>query len=169
MEDSIEIVPVTDKTIGEALSLVHRIFPHPSEEEDPDLWFKMSLEPENYSEQMRENGARDVRYFVAVDKKTNKVVGTTGLYHLNEDPPGTIWLGWYCVDPEFRRRGIGRSILQWTIDKARSEGESTLRLYTPPEEDVDAQIVYDKFGFETTGTEQKAGYSIAYKQLKLHV
>ena len=167
MEDNIEIVPVTDKTVGEALSLIHGIFPHPSEEENPDLWFQMSLEPEKYSEQMRKNGARDVRYFTVIDRQTNQVIGTTGLYHLNEDPDGTVWLGWYCVDPKFQGKGIGKQILQWTIDKARSEGESILRLYTSPEESPVAQLVYDKFGFKTTDIEQKADSKIVYKQLKL--
>lgn len=165
--DSIEIVPVTDKTVGKALSLIHRLFPNPTEEESPDLWFKMSLEPEKYSKEMRENGARDVRYFVAIDKKTNKIISTTGLYHLNEDPSGTVWLGWYCVDPKFQGQGIGREVLQWTIDKARTEGESVLRLYTSPKESPVAQIVYDKFGFKLTGSEEKNGEAIVYRQLEL--
>jgi hypothetical protein len=93
MDENIEIVPVTDKTVEEALNIIHKVFSDPTEEENPDLWFQMSLNPEKYSDQMRRKGTRDVRYFVAIDKKTNKVIGTTGLYHLNEDQPGTVWLG----------------------------------------------------------------------------
>ncbi len=167
VKENIQIIPVSAETIDPALNLIHQIFPHTTPEEDPDLWFKMSIDPEKYTDKIRENGCRDVRYFVALNKETNQVIGTTGLYHLNKDLPGTVWLGWFCVDPNFRRKGIGRYMLGWTIDKAKSEGESTLKLYTSPKESPEAQILYDKFGFISIGEDLKDGSPVTYKELQI--
>jgi ribosomal protein S18 acetylase RimI-like enzyme len=72
------------------------------------------------------------------------------------------------LDPEYRGKGLGKEVLRWTIDKAKREGNSVLRLYTSPNEDLAiAQVVYDKFGFVTTKTEEKGGENVIYKELAL--
>ena len=164
--NNIKIVPLSEETKEKSLKLLEDIFHAFDEEEDPYIWFKISLEPEKNTEMMKEHGVRDVRYFVVLDK--DKVIGTTGLYHILSEPQETVWLGWFCLDPKYRGQGLGKMVLSWTIDRAREEGNNLLKLYTSPNENLSiAQKLYDKFGFKTTKTEQKNGETVIYKELDL--
>lgn len=168
MSKDIEIVPLSKDTIQEGLFLLQKVFHTFMGEEDPYYWFKVSLEPEKNKKVMLKRGVSEVRYFIVKDKTNNKIIGTTGLYHLTKDPKDTVWLGFYCLDSEYRGRGLGKEVLQWTIEKAKKEGNTTLCLYTTPNGDLAvAQVIYDKFGFITTKTEEKDGETIIYKELKL--
>lgn len=167
MDTSFTIAPVSTKTIDNALALLQRIFKTFDEIEDPYFWFKISLAPEKNAQIIHERGCRDVRYFVVLNSN-DKVIGTTGLYHLNRDPEKTVWLGFYCLEPEYRGKGIGKQVLSWTIEKAQTEGNTIMKLYTSPNEDLTtAQEIYDKFGFITTETEEKNGETVIYKELNL--
>ena len=167
MKTDIDLSLVSDNTLNQAVTLIHKIFPKTTPREDPDLWFKLSTDPQKFADQIKDGGCRDVRYFVATDKETGQVIGTTGLYHMLEDPQSVVWLGWFCVDPQYRRQGIGTYLLNWTIEKAKQENESKLLLYTSEEESPEAQILYAKFGFKTTKTQIEDGNLVTYKELQL--
>lgn len=168
MNKDIEILPLDNDNIEESLALLQKIFHTFTDEEDPYYWFKLSLEPEKNKELMLKRGVSDVRYFIVKDKTKNKVIGTSGLYHLTKDPKDTVWLGFYCLDVQYRGKGLGKEILQWTIDKAKKEGNTMLRLYTSFNEDLRvALVIYDKLGFVTTKIEEKDRETIIYKELKL--
>jgi GNAT superfamily N-acetyltransferase len=161
-----QIVPVSAKNIEEALALLQKVFITFTDEEDPYLWFKLSIEPEKNQKLMLEKGVRDIRYFAVLDDK--KIIGTTGLYHLVRDPNNTVWLGFYCLDESYRGKGLGRKILQWTVDKAKTEGNKMMQLYTSPNPGLEtAEQVYKKFGFKVTKTEEKAGEKTIYMELQL--
>lgn len=163
----IEIVPISHKNIHESLALLQKVFTTFTDEEDPYLWFKVSVEPDKHQDLMKEKGVRDIRYFAVLNKE-NKIIGTTGLYHLTKDPENTVWLGFYCLDADYRGQGLGRKILQWTLDQAKAEGNTTMLLYTSPNPGLDdAQKVYEKFGFVTTNKEVKNGEVTLYMKLKL--
>ena len=68
-------------------------------------------------------------YYIVYEN--NKIVGITGLY-VDEftQEKGVVWLGWFGVMPEYRRKGLGKKILELTIEMAKKKGFDTLRLYT---------------------------------------
>jgi lactoylglutathione lyase len=72
------------------------------------------------------------RYFdageVLVAIKEGQVVGQLQLI---EASPGATEINNLAVDPRFRRRGIGRTLVEAAIARARSHGYSTLLVATP--------------------------------------
>ncbi len=96
---------------------------------------------------LRLGGIRVPRFWVAVDE-ADRVLGTVGLYETGD---GVLWLGWFCTAPEARGRGVGRRLLNHAIDTARSEGQSSLRLYTSTDpNEAAAQILYERMGSRVT-------------------
>lgn len=161
-------VPVTQESFDETLKLLNKVFKTFTEEENPFVWYKVSLDPGKHADFMKTKGVRDVRYFSVIDKANKKVIGATGLYHLLRETPETVWLGFYCLDEKYRGQGIGKKILEWTVDKARNEGNTLLKLYTSPNEELEkAQEIYKKFGFIKTGEEEKNGEITTYMELAL--
>jgi ribosomal protein S18 acetylase RimI-like enzyme len=65
---------------------------------------------------------------------------------------GTLGMG---LLPEFRGQGIGRELMQRTIDAALAFGLTRIEL-TVRETNVNAIALYRKFGFETEGLHRKA-------------
>ncbi|HLC63521.1 MAG TPA: GNAT family N-acetyltransferase [Candidatus Nanoarchaeia archaeon] len=162
-----KIQPLSEETLEEALVLLIKVFnPSQDGEDYPGIWFPASLHPERHKELFKKLGVKQLQYYVAVEK--GKVIGTTGYYTLKEDEKEAYWLAWFCVDKEYRGRGVGTSLLEFIIEKARKEKKRYLRLYTSDNPDeADAQKLYDKFGFKTTKTEsvKHNRYKRQYKEL----
>ena len=79
----------------------------------------------------------------------NIVIGVTGLYSSEDiSITNSIWLGWFGVLEEFRRKGKGREILLDTIKKANDFSQKYpikfFRLYTSEIDNPTALILYDK-------------------------
>ncbi len=55
------------------------------------------------------------------------------------------------VRPAFRGHGLGRALMEWAMDEARAAGYSEIVGDTMPEM-RDALALYDRMGFERTGT-----------------
>lgn len=163
------IKKLTKKYLKDASGLANGVFRN--EPILPGVAFEASLDQKKFEELNRisENKISSLEYFVAVDE-TEKILGTIGLYSLEKDKKDTYWLGWYCVGPEFRGKGIGSKLLDFTIKKARQRGKKILRLYTStsPEEKT-AQLIYDSSGFKIVGIEKnnKSKFETIYKELKL--
>ena len=165
----IKVKKLSEKYLKEASFLANSVF----RDEDvlPGVPFKASLDQEKFEEfnKIAKYEYSSLEYFVAVDE-TEKVLGTTGLYSRREDEKDTDWLGWYCVDPKFRGKGIGSKLLDYTIRKAKERGKKFLRLYTSmsPKEKA-AQRVYNSRGFRTfrTETNEHSKYETIYKVLVL--
>ena len=116
--------------IEKAIHLLHSIFTEDvSVGEPPSDALRASLEPQKYQTFLKKWGIKTIEYFIVLDKYKS-VVGTTGLYTLNQDAQNTVWLGWYCIAPAKRGKGFGSMLLQWTIDEARSRGFEIMKLYT---------------------------------------
>ncbi|HEY9634392.1 MAG TPA: GNAT family N-acetyltransferase [Coleofasciculaceae cyanobacterium] len=75
-----------------------------------------------------------------------KIAGCAGLRKIGEDV-GEIKRMY--VRPEYRRRGIGRSLLEALISEARQIGYSTLRLDSAPFA-KEAQVLYRSVGFHNS-------------------
>ncbi len=90
-------------------------------------------------------GVNRQRVWVAV--KVGAVLGVTGLYEDEDDAPAAEWLGWFCVSPQARGRGIGAALLDFSIAEARRTGKPFLRLYTSNDEaERSAQALYESRG-----------------------
>ena len=50
----------------------------------------------------------------------NTVVGITGVYVEEKLDKDSIWLDWFCVLPEHRKKGYGKQIIEFTISYAKS-------------------------------------------------
>jgi len=81
-----------------------------------------------------------VEYFVAC--LDGKIVGTSGLYH---DDDETAWLGWFCVDASHRGCGIGGRLFRFSEIRARQQGFRALKLWTGQRDKV-AHRLYRRHG-----------------------
>lgn len=152
----IKLRGLSPSIFGSALDATRRIFPKVSDQQDIEEAYRMSLEPEIFESELKKQGIRSLKYWVATkSKKSHEIAGVTGLETMLEDEPEVAWLGWFGVTPEFRGKGFGRSLLKTTISKARTIGFDKLRLWTTtaPEE-IAAQDMYEDFDFRLTGDEE---------------
>lgn len=94
-------------------------------------------------------GVRHQRVWVATE--AGRVVGVTGLYEDEDDAPAALWLGWFCVDPAHRGRGLGSALLDFSISEAHRSNKAFLRVLTSdaPEEQA-AQSLYERRGLVIT-------------------
>jgi ribosomal protein S18 acetylase RimI-like enzyme len=104
----------------------------------------------------------------AIDQQTGRILGTSGLYAYTRDAAEAVWLAWFCVDPEFRRRGIGSRLLDFSIQEARRTGRDYLRLYTSDRpNEAAAQILYESRGLQVVARKRRLFYTIIYRELRL--
>jgi len=162
-----EIVPLSKENWREASNLVVKVFKsNPKDDDYPPRWFKASLNPERYKELYKKFNNKKIKYYVAVGNK--KIIGTTGFYVVEGDND-SYWLGWWCVDPKYRGKGIGKRLLRFIINKAKKSNKKFLRLYTSNDKnEMLANKIYDKLGFKITKTEPRGGNLIyCYRELKI--
>lgn len=124
---------------------------------------KASLNKDNCATIYKKLKIDYMQYFVA--KVENKVVGLVGIYtHI--DKPDIAWLGWYCVDSNFRGRNIGEQLLDFVTNKVSSFGFSEFHLYTGIDDFYDmARKLYQTKGFELYKTDKKNGLEYWSKKL----
>ncbi len=56
------------------------------------------------------------RFYVAEDRDEERVVGVCGWQADRGEGEGICWLGWFYVNPFFRRRGIGAALFRRVLD-----------------------------------------------------
>ena len=118
-----KIEPLSQDNIKRAVNLLNQIFVADKDLIDsPANAFHASLHPEEDEEFYKTHGLKTLYYFVVKDDDTSEVIGTTGLYTRIKDSKDVVWLGWYCVVPTYRGKGLGKELLSWTINKAKQEG-----------------------------------------------
>jgi len=156
MKANFSMEPLTCENFDETINVAFRVFPYDSPEE-LQFHFLLPLVPRNewcYLETYKDNqkwvdelsgvSCYSLRYI-----KENKIAGVTGLYSYI-DRPQEAWLGWFGIDPGFRRKGLGKRMLRWTIDEARNHGFKTLRIWTTNSPDTDAaRMLYKKNKFRS--------------------
>jgi putative acetyltransferase len=158
-------IPLSEKYLEQTIKLASEIFPDNVEKIwNPDRSFTFSLRQDPGPDEWRNQNRP--RYWIIVNNE-DEVVGVTGLYRMEGDPSDVVWLGWYCVRPDQRGKGVGRKLLEWTIEKARSEGFKKLKLYTSTSpNEARAQELYEKLGFKLVGEEQEEenNYKTLYRE-----
>ncbi len=124
----------------EAIETQRKIFP-----EDGLLNILASLDRELFQ---KESGILypddHIRYYLAYIAE--KPIGITGLYYQPGDTE-EMWLAWFGVLSEYRNKGYGTAILNWTMEEVLRQGRKVLRLYTDMIECGDAITLYEKLGF----------------------
>lgn len=157
------------KTLRAATRLVLFVFPDEGEDEDPQAELAASLDSETFQEFLEDFEISDLKYWVAIEARG--VVGIIGLYNDTQDEPSAVWLGWFCVHPDARGKGIGSQLLELAIHEAKGRGKKFLRLYTSTSEgELSAHRLYEAHGFRLTKREPWPGDNTVEKlcyQLKL--
>jgi GNAT superfamily N-acetyltransferase len=164
MNADLKFEPLSQERLEQALLLVKKCFP--DEYESAEVAYKESLGTDHYNSLW----TTYLQYWVVIDKDTDKIVALTGLYQDFEQAGDEVWLGWFCVDPDQRRRGLGRETLKWTIDFAKSQGYKYLRLWTSDHPDeAPAQALFESMGLKAFRQKHDAarGYNVVHRQLKL--
>jgi GNAT superfamily N-acetyltransferase len=105
-----------------------------------------SLLPEWLQSKFLPDGFGPARYKAVM--AANEIIGVTGLYTLKERP-NEAWVGWYGVRPDKQGRGMGKAILDATVQMARAGGHKTLRLWTSENNPLTekANKLYHRYGF----------------------
>ncbi len=164
----IRITPVSENTFHDAKKLVQRVFRFQSPAER--FFFLAFSKRDNpvIRSLTRLFGVNDIiNFWVALSEKKD-ILGTTGLYRYNKDKYEALWLAWFCVAPEARGKGIGKTLLAFSIREARKAGVRYLRLYTSDDpNERDAQFLYEKFGLKETERQRKLFYTKIYRELNL--
>lgn len=155
-------------TLEPATHLRDQVFPGMSNSRDGRS-LAASLFPDKYAQWFSTSGITHLNYWVAIDEATTQVIGLTGLYCESEDEKEAEWLGWFCVAPQFRGKGIGKELLEFTINQAKAKAKRYLRLYTweHPSSEV-ARRLYLKHSFYQIGEEKNSsGFKTIYVELQL--
>jgi GNAT superfamily N-acetyltransferase len=154
-----KIIPLSEEHLEETIKMANDVFPDDIDEKySPRKSLSTSIKFKENTELLEKSPMQKLDYWIALDDSTNKVVGVTGLYRRKNEPEDIIWLGWYCVNINERGKGIGRKLLEWTIDKARTEGFKKFKLYTSEDpNEARAQELYEKLDFKVVGKEANEG------------
>ena len=164
----IRITELRKDLIPEARALVARVFPGQTIMERMSFDFFARRSNPIVKSLARLFGISEFLNFWVAQNEQDRIIGTTGLYTYVRDEKEAVWLAWFCVDPGERGKGIGRELIEFSINKARGLGKQFFRLYTSdvPNE-ADAQILYEKYGFKVTERKKKPFYTLLYRELKL--
>ena len=87
--------------------------------------------------------AKDDNCFFIVHDKDN-IIGITGV-DVYREYPDTIWLDWYAILPEYRRKGYGEKVLLDTIMYCKNLNRfNVFRIETTYYKDRPVLFLYDK-------------------------
>lgn len=158
-KNKLKLEPLTTENLDDALIVGKSIFSNIGDSsKELEQNYRNSLIPRDQWDNL---GAREdltpfqsiycsppdtLNYYVA--RLNGKIVGVTGLYEY-KNKPDECWIGWFGIDPKHRGCGLGKELLSWTLEKARSMGKQTLWLWTSDHPDVSrASVMYSKAGFQ---------------------
>jgi len=155
--------------LREARKLVWRCFPWQTPLERLSFWAIANRHSPIMRRMMAWVGmAGFLDFWGAIDPQTGALLGITGLYQYTRDATEAVWLAWFCVDPEVRRRGIGSRLLDFSIEQAKRTGRKYLRLYTSDmSNEAAAQILYESRGLEIVARKWRLFYTVIYRELRL--
>ena len=86
-----------------------------------------------------------------VAEMDGRIVGATSYYFRDDQ----VRLAGVAVEPDFRRRGVARALIQWVVDNVCSEMHPTVGLYTI--EETGNPRIFEKIGFRTVSRRVATG------------
>jgi ribosomal protein S18 acetylase RimI-like enzyme len=138
--------------------------------EKTDIYkYYLSLFPILFQKIIRIFGhVRYSKYWVALNNK-EEIVGIIGIYFRDCDPKDVLWVSWFCVKKQYRRKGIGGKLLNHVISYAKENNKTKFKIYTSNHDnEKNAQYLYEKFGFLIIEeVEIDSGYVKIYREKKL--
>lgn len=168
----IVVETLTEPYLERTCAVVDACFPH--EPVHPDLTVRESLDKCHHLRQsiLKEYGEPldRIDFWIALDTDNDRVVGTSGLYYDMRDEDEAVWMEWFCVDPEYRGRGIGVALIDKAISEALRRGKAFLRLYTNEEATPTvAHAMYAERGFRVMHKEWDArrGCNLLFMEKRL--
>jgi len=154
--------------LSEARKLVWRVFPHQDPFERLSFWAIKNHRKPHVRQILAWAGVDFLDFWGAIDQDNGALLGTTGLYQYTCDAREAVWLAWFCVAPEVRRKGIGSQLLDFSIKEAKRTGLQFLRLYTSDRSDeAVAQLLYESRGLEVTARKRHLFHTRIYRELEL--
>jgi GNAT superfamily N-acetyltransferase len=91
------------------------------------------------------------RTVVALDQR-GRVVGSANMHPNHGGPGAHVASASFMVDPRRQRRGVGRALVEHTLDWARREGYRAMQFNGVAESNAHAVALYHSLGFEVIGT-----------------
>jgi len=83
---------------------------------------------------------------VYIAKIDNETVGVIGLYQQMETKTESVWVGWFGVRPQFRRKGIGTTLIN-QLKKIAADYKFRELLVFTDQDNVAALSLYQNNGF----------------------
>jgi ribosomal-protein-alanine N-acetyltransferase len=108
--------------------------------------------PEKWTAGMFWNELANGHLYLAATDGDGAILGYAGLAL---SPPDEAWINNVAVRQDAQRRGVGRALVQALLDVANRSGV-TQTLLEVAADNVAAQALYTRFGFETVGV--RKGY-----------
>jgi len=106
-----------------------------------------------------------LNYWVAVNEQ-GKIIGTIGLYSKINDSFNSVWMAYFCVDPDSRKQGVGRKLIEHAIEQAKLLDVKYFNLYTSTiKNELTSHRLYYEYGFRLVKTTNKLFYKMLYMQL----
>ena len=145
-DDTFIIKPLTADNLNNAIRLRDKTFLDLKSHEKETL--QASLDKSNYEECWNKNQITSMQYFIMLDTVKNKVMGLTGIYDEKGDHKNMCWLGWFCIDEEYRGHALSNKLLEFSIDRAKQLNKEYIHLYTYDSEEYNpAMKLYEKYNF----------------------
>ena len=121
--------------------------------------------PLAYWEELTRSVTESGRHVMFLAFEDNDVLGSTyGLLDRGQSEVGRVGGMW--VEPAWRRRGVGRALLQQVFSWARERGLSRLALWTPSHSPA-ALLLYRQAGFRETGKRRPLPTNLTLETLEM--
>lgn len=164
----VRIIEAQGALLDEAEKLIKKVFPWMDLSEQITFWAYRRRSKSFVCVLMRLCGVSSLSTIWVAVNDNGDVCGTTGFYTTPKDKTEASWLSWFCVDPKQRGLGIGKILLNFSIDKARESNKRFLRLYTSDDpNEAAAQGLYEKHGFKIIKKKKYISHTILYRELIL--
>ncbi|QGV78440.1 GNAT family N-acetyltransferase [Streptomyces ficellus] len=109
------------------------------------------------------------RTVVAVDDETGAVLGTAKMNRNQAGNGGHVASASYMTDPAHGGRGIGRALVEHTLEWAREAGYRGMQFNAVVETNTHAVRLYERLGFRIVGTVPEAFHHPTAGYVGLHV
>jgi GNAT superfamily N-acetyltransferase len=157
------IEPLSPMTLKAAKNLRDKVFKDDIEEIEKNLLLA-SLDPIKYKKVYEENEVLSLSYWVAKDNISKQVIGLTGIYTEKNDD--NCWLGWFCIEEDYRKKGFGKQLLEFSIQQAQKMEKKYLCVYTYNiKKYKKALSLYEKYEFKRYNNKGNVNTIILKKQL----
>jgi len=148
---------LTTDTLNNAIMLRNKVFLDLKSYEKETL--QASLDKSTHEGCWKKNGLKSMQYFIMLDTTKDEIIGLTGIYSEERDSDDMCWLGWFCIDKEYRGQGLSKKLLDFSIERAKQLNKKYLHLYTyNSKKYIPAMKLYERYNFTIYDRDEKDIY-----------